>query len=218
MDFIDLIVDSSDEFLTGYYYNKRPVRADDERVTFSYKQLNSNSRIFDTVLGNIRLDKATYAISTNDDCDFKVGAYIKTQNGLVWEIVEVVKNEETKTNKDVLRWFAKSVDSETNVRMIEVDDLFAKVDTYSKYCKVSIVFNYLVDETTISVKESLSKKELSFKKNVGVETSSITFETNRNTALTIKFNLPAPNASVAKTMQIPSYKTLEASAEFKYNA
>ena len=109
MDFIDLIVDSSDEFLTGYYYNRRPLTPDDGRVTFMYKQHNPHSRVFETVLGNVRSDKAMYAVSTNDDCDFLVGAYIHTQNGLYWEIVEVVKNEQTKKNNDVLRWFTKAV-------------------------------------------------------------------------------------------------------------
>ena len=213
MDFIDMIVDSSDEFLTGYFYKKRPKYPHEGRITFSYKQYNANSKIFDTILGDLRADKATYAISTNDDCDFNVGGYIVTQNGLIWEIVEVVKNEETKANKDVLRWFTKAIDTETNVRMIEVDDLFDQVDTYEKYCNIRIDFNF--DVSSILIKESLRGIGIEYDKITAVEGSSILFKSPKNTALTIEFT---KSGGAKKTMQIPSYKTLENEIVFEYNA
>ena len=213
MDFIDMIVDSSDEFLTGAFYKKRPKYPHDGRITFSYKQYNTNSKIFDTVLGDVRADKATYAISTNDDCDFNVGGYIVTQNGLIWEIVEVVKNEETKANKDVLRWFTKAIDTETNVRMIEIDDLFDQIDTYGKYCDIRIDFNF--EPSSIAIRESLRGIELEYEIIANAEGSSVAFKAPKNTALTIEFTRPDKGH---KTMQIPSCKTLENEMVFEYNA
>ena len=73
MDFIDMLVDTSKEKLTGYFYKRRPRTPEDGRITFKYEQLDPNSRVFDKVLGNVRADRATYAIKTNDHCGFNVG-------------------------------------------------------------------------------------------------------------------------------------------------
>lgn len=138
MDFIDMLVNSSDESLTGYFYPRRPKTINDGVTPFQYKQLDPNSRIFDKVLGNIRSDSARYAISTNDDCGFNVGGYIVTQNGLFWQITEVVTNEEEKTTKNALRWFKRVNNAETSIRMIQVNELYPVEDTYSTKCEVVI--------------------------------------------------------------------------------
>ena len=204
MDFIDLIVDSSDEFLTGYFYSRRPKTKEDGRVTFMYKQTSPNSRVFETILGNVRADKATCAISTNDDCGFAVGAYIITQNGLIWEIVEVAKEEETKTNKDALRWFKKAVNAETNIRMIEVDDLFERMQAYTSNCLVRINFNKSI--ASCIAKESL--REISIVCNFveNTDQKSIEFETTKNLAISVEVMLLDGKK---KQIQIPSYKTIE---------
>lgn len=138
MDFIDMLVDTSNEKLTGYFYKRRPRTPEDGRITFKYEQLNPNSRVFDKVLGNVRADSELYAIKTNDHCGFNVGGYIITQNGLIWEITEVVTNEQAKGSNDVLRWFRTAKNAECNVRMIRIDDLFVQEESYVDKCKVSI--------------------------------------------------------------------------------
>ena len=139
-DFLDLIVNSADEFLTGKFYRRRPVSQDDGAITFHYKQRDPNSRIFSTVLSNVRADSATYAITTNDFQDFNVGGYIVTQNGLIWEIVEVITNEQPKEASDVLRWFKTAKTAECSVRMIQVNDLFGNREAYLKECEVELTF------------------------------------------------------------------------------
>ena len=139
-DFLDLIVNSADEFLTGKFYRRRPVSQDDGAITFHYKQRDPNSRIFSTVLSNVRADSATYAITTNDFQDFNVGGYIVTQNGLIWEIVEVITNEQPKEASDVLRWFKTAKTAECSVRMIQVNDLFGNMEAYLKECEVELTF------------------------------------------------------------------------------
>lgn len=204
MDFIDMIVDSSDEYLTGYYYKRRPKSAEDGRIRFMYKQHNPNSRMFDTVLGNIRADKATYAISTNDDCGFGVGAYIITQNGLIWEIVEVVKNEQAQGCNDGLRWFKKAVDSEINIRMIEVTDLFDQAQAYDSMCEVRVDCNEPI--ASFSVKESLMKVSIVPNEVAESNKKSYVFESTKNVAVTVSIEF---ESGKTKTLQIPSYKTLE---------
>lgn len=144
-DFIDLIINNADEYLTGYYYDRRPVSQDDGRITFNYRQLDPNSKVFSTVLSNLRADRATYAIATNDFDGFKVGGYVVTQNGLIWEITEVISNEEAKGQNDSLRWFKKARGAEWSVRMIQVTDLFAVRESYTTECEIELTFNKRIE-------------------------------------------------------------------------
>ena len=138
MDIVDMLVNSSDEYLTGYYYSRRPKTPEDGKVTFSYKQLDPSSHVFDTVLGNVRSDRSTYAIKTNDDCGFQVGGYIVTQNGLCWTITEVVTNENAEHENAVLRWFREAKNAACSVRMLQVDSLFAVENAYRTDCLVTV--------------------------------------------------------------------------------
>ena len=138
MDFMDFLVDSTDEYLTGYFYKKRPKNQEDGRVKFNYKQLDPNSRVFGKILGEVRADRATYAIKTNDMCGFNIGGYIVTQNGLIWQITEVITNEESKGSNDVLRWFTTAVNAECSVRMVQIDNLYDVEDTYNKWCDITV--------------------------------------------------------------------------------
>jgi hypothetical protein len=138
MDFLDFLVDSTTERLTGYFYKRRPKTKEDGRIPFQYEQLDPNNKVFDKVLGNVRADRATYAIKTNDYSDFNIGGYIITQNGKIWEITEVITNEQTKNNNDALWWFREAKNVECSVRMIEIDDLTDQEESYSKECKVTI--------------------------------------------------------------------------------
>lgn len=139
MDIVDMFVNTSDEYLTGYFYARRPKTPEDGRVTFKYKQLDPNARVFDTVLGNVRSDSATYAIKTNDHCGFNVGGYIVTQNGLCWTITEVITNEQVDGENAVLRWFTGAKNAECSVRMLQVDSLFAVGNAYYTHCMVTAI-------------------------------------------------------------------------------
>lgn len=137
-DFIDMIVNTGDEYLTGVFYKRRPISNEDGGVSFKYKQLDPNARIFDKLLGELWKDRATYAIKTNDDCAFNIGGYIQTQNGLLWEITEVISNEEVKGGNEALRWFKTAKNAEISVRMIQVDDLYKLEETYNSQCKITL--------------------------------------------------------------------------------
>lgn len=147
MDFMDLIIDSADEYLTGCFYKKRPKTKEDGCVRFNYKQLDPNSRVFGKILGEVRADRASYAIKTNDMCGFNIGGYIVTQNGLIWQITEVITNEEAKGSNDALRWFKKAVNAECSVRMVQVDNLYDIEDTYTDACEITVTLKVATDVT-----------------------------------------------------------------------
>ncbi len=211
MDFIDLLVDTSEEYLTGYFYSRRPKSEEDGRITFKYKQLDPNSRVFDTVLGNVRADRATYAIKSNDNCGFNVGGYIITQNGLIWEIVEVITNEEVSGANDALRWFTRAANAECSVRMIQVDDIYDRAQAYEKNCEVTIFFNQVLN--FFIAKESLTREALSYTKDETSTGEIYTFEVAKNTAVSVEFTL---TDGTAKKIQIPSYRTVESTLNIEY--
>lgn len=142
--------DTSEETLTGVFYKTRPNYVNDGGITFKYKQLDPNSRVFDKVLSEIRADSARYAIKTNDACGFNIGGYIVTQNGEFWEITEVVTNEEERTTKNALRWFKRVSNSEISVRMIKISDLYTLESAYLTTCKVVIALYQNGVEKTVS--------------------------------------------------------------------
>ena len=155
MDFIDFLVDSSDEYLTGTFYKQRPKSKADGGINFTYTQLDPNSKVFGKILGEIRADRASYAIKTNDQCGFNIAGYIVTQNGLIWQITEVVTNEQTKSPNDVLRWFKTAQNAECSMRMIQVDDLYDINSAYDDICNISIKgYNKRIKEVWYTVNDS----------------------------------------------------------------
>lgn len=54
--FLDMISSKDDEFMTGYYYERRTVSPEDGRAIFKYSRLDPYSRVFDTQLGQMRID------------------------------------------------------------------------------------------------------------------------------------------------------------------
>lgn len=211
MDFIDLIVDTSEEYLTGYFYFRRPKTPDDGRITFKYKQLNPNSRVFDTVLGNIRADRATYAIKSNDHCGFNVGGYVITQNGLIWEIVEVIRNEEVKGSNDALRWFTRAVNTECSVRMIQIDDLFDQNDAYTTDCEITVTSDIVF--TYFNAVKSLTGEIIPSDINGVIDGKRKVLSVPKGTAVTITYSLVTMEGT--KKMQIPSFSTVENTIDIK---
>lgn len=212
MDYIDFLVDTTDEYLTGYFYKKRPVSAEDGKITFKYKQLDPNSRVFGKVLGEVRADRANYAIKTNDQCGFNIGGYIVTQNGLIWQITEVVTNEEVKDGNDVLRWFKRAKNAECSVRMVQIDNLYPINETYDDICEI-----------TVTINDDRKKIFTALENNVGepleysVQGLSYIFEVRKGAFVTISviYGIGTENVTTV-THKIPSNKTIKESYSVEY--
>ena len=200
-DFVDFLVDTSDEYLTGYFYKRRPKTQDDGRITFKYKQLDPQSRVFSTLLGNVIADSAMYAIKTNDHCGFNVGGYIQTQNGLFWEITEVVNNEEEKGSNDVLRWFTSTKNAECNVRMIQVTDIYSVEDAYTTDCEVEASFISSEDGSPLIIDHVSS---VSTGESYNFEGNVLTFPVTKNTSATASVVFEDGSA---KSITVSAYQT-----------
>lgn len=122
MTFLDMIAPKDDEFMTGYYYERRPVSPDDGRAIFKYSRLDPYSRVFDTQLGQMRIDRETYSLKTKTNLNWKVKGYISAQNGKFFQIVEILTNEQPKGSEEVLRLFKRAPQTEYTIRLTEVDN------------------------------------------------------------------------------------------------
>lgn len=201
-DFIDLIINNADEYLTGYYYERRPVSQDDGRITFNYRQLDPNSKVFSTVLSNLRADRATYAIATNDFDGFKVGGYVVTQNDLLWEITEVISNEEAKGQNDSLRWFKTARGAEWSVRMIQVTDLFKIRESYGTGCEIELIFER--GSANVKVKDvTLSDGSISY----NYAGNTVSFEVEKEQGITVYATLFVGDEEIEKEVEIPATST-----------
>ena len=191
MDFMDFLVDSTDEYLTGYFYKKRPTSQEDGRIKFNYKQLNPNSRVFGKLLGEVRADRASYAIKTNDMCGFNIGGYIITQNGLIWQITEVITNEEAKGSNDALRWFTTAVNAECSVRMVQIDDLFNINEAYDDICEITITINNDLRKTVRALENGIGKPL-----NYSVQGLSYIFEVHKGAFVDISIYYPSATETI----------------------
>lgn len=128
MGLLNFLAPKDDEFMTGYYYERRPDPTNDKdtengnRQTFRYSRLDPYSHVFDTVLGQMRLDRTTYSLKTRTGLPYKIKGYISTQDGRFWQIVEVLANTQPKGTEEVLRLFKRAPETEYTLRLVEVDN------------------------------------------------------------------------------------------------
>lgn len=202
-DYVDFLVDTAEEKLTGLFYSRRPTNADDGRKTFQYKQLDPNSKVFGKVLGEVRADRATYAIKTNDGCGFNIGGYVVTQNGLIWQITEVVTNEEAKDRTEVLRWFKSAKNAEIDIRMVQVDNLYPIEDSYTDMCAVTVEFPVGAEIVSAVVHVGADEQATIYK----IVGNTVSFEVEKGDKATIEYEYKLNGATKTGRKQITRLKT-----------
>lgn len=120
--FLNFITPKDKEYMTGYYYERRPVSPDDGRMTFRYSRLDPYARVFDTALGQMRLDRETYSLKTRIGLPWKVNGYISAQDGRFYQIVEILEDNQPRGSEEVLRLFKRAPETEYTIRLIKVDN------------------------------------------------------------------------------------------------
>lgn len=122
MGILNFLTPKDDEYMTGYYYERRPKSPDDGRMKFRYSRLDPYSRVFDTALGQMRLDRETYSLKTRTSLPWKVKGYISAQNGKFFQIAEVLENDQPRGSEEVLRLFRRAPETEYTIRLVCVDN------------------------------------------------------------------------------------------------
>ncbi|MBQ8394501.1 MAG: hypothetical protein IJX49_02895 [Clostridia bacterium] len=125
MSVLDFMKERSNEFMTGFYWDKcpKPTQIQTEgRQTFHYAKASPRQRQFGTVLQNMRLDSHYYTIKTYDDCGFKVNGYVSTQDGNFWCIEAITHDEQTAEDEESLLLWESAVKTEYILRLRSVQN------------------------------------------------------------------------------------------------
>lgn len=119
---LDFLAPKDSEFMTGYYYDRRPAAPEDGRIVFKYSRLDPYFRSFDTELGQMRLDRESYSLKTRASLPWKVKGYISTQDGRLWQIMEIAEDNQPKGTEEVLRLFRTAPETDYTIRLLKVDN------------------------------------------------------------------------------------------------
>ena len=122
MGFLEMLAGKSDEFMTVYYYARRPSSGDDGAQRFSYSRLDPYYRSYDVEFGQMRIDKSTYSLKTKTPLEWKVNGYVSTQDGEFFQITEIITDGQTRENEEALRLFKKALGREYTIRLLRVDN------------------------------------------------------------------------------------------------
>lgn len=122
MSILDFLTPKDDEYMTGYYYERRPKSPADGRMPFTYSRLDPYTKTFDTALGQMRLDRSTYSLKTKTTIPWKVKGYVSSQDGRFFQIVEVLEDDQPRGSEDVLRLFKRAPETEYIIRLTKVDE------------------------------------------------------------------------------------------------
>lgn len=129
MSVLDFLKEHDEEYMTGFYYAYKPdpthsieQKQEEGAKVFRYSKAEGRRRIFDNVLVNMRSDTERYVIKTCDDCGFKIGGYVSTQNGLFWTVEDITCEEQTKGNEETLTMWRRAIKTEFILRLRRVDN------------------------------------------------------------------------------------------------
>ena len=121
-DFLNFLVVKDEEVLSGTYYDRIPETPQDVGIYFTYDIVNEHDKSYSTILNNIKTDRGTATIKTNDECGFRIDGYLTTQEGTLWQITGLGKQLVKPENKQALRLLKETAETEYILRLIEVEN------------------------------------------------------------------------------------------------
>ena len=115
MDFLDLIKPKQGFVLTGSYRPKPKCAP----MYFEYKTVDYQSARYSEIINNIIATQQGLVVRTIWDCDWQVNGYVSTQDGKLWAIQQVQKDNK---NSEVLRTLTENPSDEFLLALIGVDN------------------------------------------------------------------------------------------------
>lgn len=111
-----------EEVLTGVYWDVLPKTPNISGTSFQYDIVNDFERNYAKLLDNLQADSTVMTIKTDDDITFKVKGYIKTQDGLFWQVSSFIKGYVNENTKYALRLVKESIQTTKIVRLIQIEN------------------------------------------------------------------------------------------------
>jgi hypothetical protein len=119
MDLLDLTTPHAREVCKGTYYETIPKDATVTGQPFGYEYVDPTSWHYSQLFANVKLsDAATAAIKSKTPLSWKVGAYVRTQDGRFYSILSV-QQDFNAAPRQALRIFGKPAGVEYVVRLSE---------------------------------------------------------------------------------------------------
>lgn len=122
MDYLDFLTVKDEEVLTGTYYKRRPITTEDGGLPFSYDIVNESDKNYSTIISNLQTEQVVQTIRTNDLVGFKIKGYVVTQDGILWQITNIMKRLAKPENKQALRILKQTIETEFVIRLMAVDN------------------------------------------------------------------------------------------------
>ncbi len=108
------------QFYTGIYYKYAPTLENrQEGVKFNYEKAGNEMSTFAQPIRNLVTNEKRLVISTTAPIKWKVGAYVLTQDGRMWSIMDWA--EDTTINPQAAFFFKRKMETST-LTLIEVDN------------------------------------------------------------------------------------------------
>ena len=119
MDLLDILTPHSREVCRGTYYKTKPKGTSDAGAPFSYEYVDPTSWHYQQLFQNVKVAEATTAaIKTKSAVDWKVGGYVKTQDGRFYLIVSV-QQDYNAAPRQAFRIFGQVVGTDYVIRLTE---------------------------------------------------------------------------------------------------
>ena len=123
MDLLDILNGHAEEVFSGTYFSKLPQsdKTDEAGILFDYEHVDPTSWSYRRMFGNMVNDAATTAIKSCDPIDWKVGGYMRLQDGRTYTIEALQRDY---TTRQAFRYLDKVAGTDTVMRLTEVEDPF----------------------------------------------------------------------------------------------
>ena len=122
-DLLSLFQGRGEKTLTGTYYQRIPLTVNSVSQPFDYEIVQGNSKRYQMITGNLRVDGATVIISTKDDLEWKINAHVVLQNGKLYTI-ESVQEELKDVEKNTFRLHGNAYDMDYILSLVEIDNMW----------------------------------------------------------------------------------------------
>ena len=125
MSFIDNFTNKKDRYvMRGTYIPKLPLILGDTTYKLQYEIADSSDRAFEDIIPNLPDEVGRMAIRTVTHINYKTNAYIKAQDGLLYQIRSVKRREPKGANKQVLWLRRTSPNAEYELLLVQYNEVY----------------------------------------------------------------------------------------------
>ena len=117
-DALDILMPRARFTAEGKYWTERPDSSDMGGMAFNYEYVDPLSKSYRVLFGNIQtVEDGSTTIRTNDNLGFKAGHWIMTDDGQLFQVIQVAKDFSA-SSKQALRLFGTPLMTEFVLRLV----------------------------------------------------------------------------------------------------